>query len=81
MPGVMAGWKRRDPTIPMCSRDRESRRPEWTALLLFRFDQVQASLLLVIREVRCRGELAALRAPVMVAYLWVETSQESLSHR
>ena len=47
----------------------------------FNFDQVQASLRLVIRKVRCRGYLAALRAPVMVAYLWVESSQESLSHR
>ena len=45
------------------------------------FDQVQASLLLVIRKVRCRGNLAALRAPVMVAYLWVEASQESFSQR
>ena len=47
----------------------------------FGFDQVQASLLLVIRKVSCRGDLAALRAPVMVAYLWVESSQESLSQR
>jgi hypothetical protein len=47
----------------------------------FGFDQVQASLLLVICKVRCKDNLAALRAQVMVAYLWVEASQESLSHR
>ena len=66
----------------MCSRDRGSRHPEGTEGLFFffSFDQVQATILLIIRKVRCRGYLAALRAPVMVAYLRVESSQESLSN-
>jgi len=46
----------------------------------FSFDLVQVTLLLVIRKACCRGYLAALRASVMVAYLRVESSQESLSH-